>query len=211
VLLAQFLEAPRAATRRARCLPWRWHRLLKLRCPGDEGHAADEVATPVGQRWWLMFVPGTGVRDAHGTLANQIQLIGRVADREHLLVACHRAPFETFDQRDQRVLLGVLEDFHLVDLERRKFGRCASFRPAPGLQSIRRRRRLLLEHLDLRAVVVRSICSNSSAMFRPLGRVCVRPLKTRKAPRSLSESRIWLNRCTAVTSTDCTRRMSSTT
>ncbi|EXI68273.1 MAG: hypothetical protein AW07_04407 [Candidatus Accumulibacter sp. SK-11] len=33
----------------------------------------------------------------------------------------------------------------------------------------------------------------------------------RKAPRSLSESRIWLSRCTAVTSTDCTRRMSSRT
>jgi hypothetical protein len=47
-------------------------------------------------------------------------------------------------------------------------------------------------------------------MFRPLGRVWVRSLKIRKAPRSISESLIWVNKCTAVTSTDCTRRMSRT-
>jgi uncharacterized protein YaaN involved in tellurite resistance len=67
----------------------------------QESHAAEEVAAPVGQRVMAAFFDRARQGDADGALANQVELVARVAKRVHLLVLGQRASLQGCFQVDQ--------------------------------------------------------------------------------------------------------------
>jgi hypothetical protein len=87
----------RAATQEFRVFERR--RVVEASHLRKEGHAAEEVAASVGQGVMACRLAGDRQGDADGTLADQVQLVARVAKRVDLLVLRHRASLETFASR----------------------------------------------------------------------------------------------------------------